>query len=57
MPKSALTGALRAHPMQRRARIEAAREGYADLLADGNALQDVRHGEACGPEPEIEYSS
>ncbi len=35
--------ALRAHPVQRRARVEAAGECDADLLADGNVLQDVRH--------------
>ncbi len=44
--------ALRAHPVQRRARVEAAGEGDADLLADGKVLQDVRHGGA--PEAAVE---
>ncbi len=34
---------LRAHPVQRRARVETAGECDADLLADRNVLQDVRH--------------
>ena len=36
--------ALRTHPVQRGAGVEAAREREPDLLADGNGLQDVRHG-------------
>ena len=35
--------AFRAHPVQRRARVETAGECDADLLADRNVLQDVRH--------------
>ena len=35
--------ALRAHPVQRRARVETAGERDADFLADGKILQDVRH--------------
>ena len=35
--------ALRPHPVQRGARVEAAGKRDADLLADGKILQDVRH--------------
>ena len=35
--------ALRAHPVKRRAGVEAAGKRDADLLARGNALQNVRH--------------
>ena len=35
--------ALRAHPVQRRARVETAGKRDADFLADGKILQDVRH--------------
>ena len=35
--------ALRAHPVQRGAGVEAARERDADLLAGGESLQDVGH--------------
>ena len=35
--------ALRAHPVERGARVEAAGKRDADLLADGKILQDVRH--------------
>ena len=34
-----------AHPVQRRARVEAAGERDADALADGNLLKDVQHRE------------
>ena len=46
--------ALRAHPVQRRARVEAAGERDADLLADGKVLQDVRHeGAPSGGEKSV----
>jgi hypothetical protein len=38
-------GALLLHPVQRRARVEAAGKGDADLLAEGKMLQDGAHGE------------
>jgi len=34
-------GAFASHPMQGRARIEATRKRYADLLADRHVLQDM----------------
>ena len=36
--------ALAAHPVQRGAGVEAAREGDADALADGKVLEDRGHG-------------
>ena len=49
--------ALRAHPVQRRARVETAGKRDADLLADGKILQDVRHEGAPSSVRKIGYSS
>jgi hypothetical protein len=37
-------GALAAHPVQGGARVEPARKGDADALADGKVLEDRGHG-------------